>query len=210
MYSGIKRASLLNKNLTDFKRLQKLQHFFKFTILRHPLERLVSGYRNKIEPTLFGLSKKFPNPIKHDILRKYRSKEFSTWLKDGGKYNITISFSEFVNYFLDSDKRRINPHFKPFVHTCHPCQVQYDFFGNFRTYGSDVRLVSEAYGLSYSWYRNKSLHSWSQETRALLKKYYDQLSPEMKRDVLHSLEADLELYYLLYPDEKELEAFLKL
>lgn len=202
--TGIKKASLQNKNLTDFKRIGKIRDYFKFTILRHPLERLVSGFRNKIEPPLVREGGKF-NLIKQDILKKYRNRAYQVWLIADDSYQIAIQFSEFVNYFIQSDKNVINPHFKPFINTCHPCSIRYDFYGNFHNYGSDVQSVVDMFGLSFTWYRNKSLHSTSKDTRTLAKTYYDQLSHDQKLKLLHSFKEDLDFYYNLYPDERHIQ-----
>lgn len=208
--TGIKRASLLNKNLTDFKRIEKVREYFKFTILRHPLERLVSGFRNKLEPPLVGQSGKF-NLIKQDILQKHRNKEYQEWLKSDDSYHIAVQFSEFIDYFIEINKNTVNPHFKPYINTCHPCTIRYDFYGNFRNFGSDIQSIAEMFGLSFTWYRNKSLHSTSQETRALSKTYFDQLSRDPKLKLLEVLKDDLDFYYHLYPDERHVqEEFLNL
>ena len=42
----------LREGLTNEERLHQLKDYFKFIMLRNPLERLVSAYRDKIEPPL--------------------------------------------------------------------------------------------------------------------------------------------------------------
>lgn len=46
---ALKHASLLNKTLTVDQKLQRISEFYKFMIVRNPLERLVSGFKNKLE-----------------------------------------------------------------------------------------------------------------------------------------------------------------
>ena len=46
------KMSYMNINMRDTERVSKLREYFKFTMIRNPLERLVSAYRNKIEPPL--------------------------------------------------------------------------------------------------------------------------------------------------------------
>ena len=46
---ALRHASLMNKTLTDQEKSQRIKEYFKFMVVRNPLERLVSGYRNKLE-----------------------------------------------------------------------------------------------------------------------------------------------------------------
>ena len=49
---ALKKGNFAQKYLTLKSRLQHLQTHFKFMVVRNPLEGLVLGYRNKIEPPL--------------------------------------------------------------------------------------------------------------------------------------------------------------
>lgn len=202
-FKGIRRSSLLNKNLTEFQRLHKVKTYFKFTILRHPLERLLSGYRNKIEPPLYGLNEKFPNNIKREILKKIQPDMFNKWLKANGTFDVSVTFPDFVNYFIHTDKDIINPHLKPSINTCHPCKIRYTFYGNFQQFGADVKMVADYLGISYTWYRNRSLHSKGHETKSYLFSYFNQLSKFQKSQLASSLQDELEFYYSLFPLERD-------
>ena len=46
---ALQHASFLNKTLTAKEKLQRMKDYYKFVIVRNPLERLISGYRNKVE-----------------------------------------------------------------------------------------------------------------------------------------------------------------
>lgn len=199
---GLRKASLLNKTLTPDGRMERIRDYFKFMIVRNPLERLVSGYRNKIESPLIGTSTKFPNYVKREILQKYRPLDFMQWLNKGGSYNISISFPEFVQYIIDTKKELLNPHFKPMVDTCHPCRVKYHFYGNFKTYSRDARLIIDKLKTKPEYYPNRSLHRSGQETHSLLPQYYDQLTRGQRTALFRSIAEELEFYYSLYPAEK--------
>ena len=46
----LKHASLMNSSLTPSEVVNRLQTYYKFMVVRNPLERLLSAYINKIEP----------------------------------------------------------------------------------------------------------------------------------------------------------------
>lgn len=180
-----------------------IQDYYKFVIIRHPLERLVSGFRNKIEPPFNDMSVQFPNYIKLTILQRYRTAEFEKWMDSKTKHNLSVTFKEFVLYYVNSDLTKINPHLKPVIHTCHPCRVRYNFYGNFRTYSQDALMAMQRLNIDSKYYRNKSLHSSSQQTSSYLGQYYDQLSDALKVRLYSKLRQELKFYYMLYPRERD-------
>ena len=200
---GIRHASLLNSSLDKTQRLNKIRNYYKFMIVRHPLERLVSGFRNKIEPPVKEFSVRFPDYIKLAILQKYRTKEFEEWIESETKQELNVTFQEFVQYFVNADLAQINPHIKPMIYGCHPCRMRYNFYGNFQTYSEDAHMVMKHLNIDPSFYRDKSLHSASQQTRSYLRKYYDQLSDILKSRLYHKLREELEFYYSLFPRERQ-------
>ena len=183
-------------------RLSMIQDYYKFVIIRHPLERLVSGFRNKIEPPFSDMSVRFPNYIKLTILQKFRNTEFEKWMNSETKYNLSVTFEEFILYFVNSDLTKINPHLKPIVHTCHPCRIRYNFYGNFRMFSGDALMAMQHLHIDSKFYRNKSLHSSSQQTSSYLGQYYDQLSKTLKVRLYRALRDELDFYYVLYPRER--------
>lgn len=200
---GIRHASFLNKTLTNDSRTKRLTEYYKFTIVRNPLERLVSSFRNKIEPPLIGNSLKFPNYIKRQIFELYRPVVYHHWLESGGSYNISITFSEFVEYFIDSFKDHLNPHIKPFTRICHPCNIPYDFYAHFKHYSHDVTMLIDSLGMNRSYYHDKSLYaSGNDSTANLLDKYYQNLTRMQRARLYDAMRDELLFYYHLYPGER--------
>ena len=183
-------------------RLTMIQDYYKFVMIRHPLERLVSGFRNKIEPPFSDMSVRFPNYIKMTILQRYRSAEFEKWRDSKTKYNLSVTFEEFILYYVNSDLTTINPHLKPIIHTCHPCRVRYNFYGNFQMYSQDAQMAMKRLSINSDFYRNKSLHLSSQQTSNYLGQYYGRLSDVLKVRLYWKLREELEFYYALYPRER--------
>lgn len=202
---ALKHASLMNITLTQARRLKMMQTYYKFMIVRNPLERLISGYRNKIEPPLdFEKQDSFPHKLKKDILMQFQLREFLKWqhLSKTEKYNISVSFQQFVHYIIYTDVESINEHFQPSMDICHPCIVKYDFYGNFKNYSHDVQALIKKFKTNPRYYRDESLHNNGHETTHLLPHYYNQLSTREKIKLMGVLYDELAFYYTLYPSER--------
>ncbi|XP_055528656.1 carbohydrate sulfotransferase 11 isoform X2 [Wyeomyia smithii] len=112
-----------------------------FLIVRHPFERLVSAYKDKIQYAL-------PNSHHHKlgvrIIQKYRK------VIKGQPWNTQKypTFPEFVNYLLDEVRHphaEIDMHWIPVTYFCTPCFFHYDVIAKFETLQEDQSyLISVA------------------------------------------------------------------
>lgn len=201
---GIRHASFLNTSLTEEDRMVRLAEYYKFTVIRNPLERLVSSYRNKVEPPLLGHSLKFPNYLKRRIFEQYRPVVYYYWLKSGANYSISITFPEFVEYYIESLKDSLNPHIKPFTKICHPCSIPYDFYIQFSNYSRDVRMVITKVGMNMDHFYDRSLYaSANSSTAAVMSDYYQRLSRMQRARLYDVLREELLFYYHLFPAERD-------
>ncbi len=202
---ALKHASLKNATLTKVQRANMIQGYYKFMMVRNPLERLVSGYRNKIEPPLdYEKQDSFPHKIKKDILLRYRLTDYLSWqaASKPKRADLNVTFSEFVQYLIDMEKEELNEHFRPSMDICHPCLIQYDFYGNFKTFSRDAQALIKKLGMNPLYYRDESLHSPESQTAQLLQHYYDQLPSREKVKLLGAWYDELAFYYTLYPSER--------
>lgn len=200
---ALKKASLLNNTLSMNSKVMRIRTYYKFMITRNPLERLASAYRNKIKPPLSHKQKnKFEEVTKRRILEEYRYREFQEWQERGEKFNISVTFSEFVQYFIETDVMVMNEHFRPSIDICHPCVTKFDFYGNFRLLSSDVKSLVKKLETESRFYMDTSLHNSSEETSTKLQMYYSTLSHRVKVQLLGKLYDDLLFYYTLYPKDR--------
>ncbi|CAL4073730.1 unnamed protein product, partial [Meganyctiphanes norvegica] len=135
---------------TDDVKTDILDSALKFLVTRHPFERLVSAYKNKIADPLIKRHK-YQNIQKELIAQyygelpkedqpkvpsfrdfcRYVIKEVETWLEhdaQGGKY-------------------QPDQHWTPQTFICSPCNIQYDIFSDMSTMNSDAEYIGKQCGL---------------------------------------------------------------
>ena len=75
------------------------------------------------------------------ILHAYPDK-YLKWKAAHEFYPVNITFSDFIDYWVKSEKHSQN------AQLCKPCTVQYDYYGNFKTFRSDSKLLMDKIGAS--------------------------------------------------------------
>ena len=215
---GIHKISFLNESLTDEGKLKRLETYYKFVMVRNPLERLVSAYRNKIEPffaknalltdhpvvngIIFAEGEIFFENHKHFIISRYRPLDLLQWRKSRSTMRLHVSFSDFVQWIIDTKEKYLNEHFSWQLTNSQPCMVKYNFYANFKNYSRDVRLLIKHFNTSEDYFTDHDTHSATGKTRLILGHYYSQLSPELRHRLLERMYVELDFYYHLYPEEQ--------
>ena len=202
---GIQKASFLNSSLTDVERHHKVESYFKFVIIRNPLERLLSAFRDKIEKPLT-----FDEPVlskfekyKREILKQYRNRDLIVWLKQQGNFSLNVTFSEYIQWIVEfGNYPSTNEHFAPITTNSHPCRIKYNFYGNFKVYNSDMAKMSGALNVSFEYFYDKSWHDPATETKAVMESYYMQVEQQLKLQLFQYLTPELDFYYHLCPEER--------
>lgn len=139
------------------------------------------------------------------ILRKYRKAELKYWslTQKSKPFNISVTFSEFVRYVVESSIPDMNEHFQPIMDICHPCIVKYDFYVNFRNISHDVKQLIAKFRTDPRFYRDESLHNSREQTSVVMEKYYSTLSHRDKVQLLGAWYDEILFYYTLYPSERD-------
>lgn len=101
-----------------------LSAYTKFLFVRHPFERLLSAYRNKLERR-HDSSRYFQSRFGRRIVRRYRANATARSLRDGDD----VTFAEFAAFVADTRLTVFNEHWAPIDRLCRPCAVNYDFIG---------------------------------------------------------------------------------
>lgn len=119
-----------------------------FLFVRHPFERILSAFRDKLEdPSVQGkkFNEYYYNKYGRRIVMHYRREKIT-----GPSFKYP-RFHEFLEFLLNRDVRYDDEHWAPNFMTCFPCHVQYNFIGHFETLYWDVHLLANKTGLTAQW-----------------------------------------------------------
>ncbi|XP_064651980.1 carbohydrate sulfotransferase 11-like [Lineus longissimus] len=149
------RRSVRVKGNTDLKEMSlstyspkeiayRLKYYTKAILVRDPLERVLSAYRNKFN-TSNGPTSIFTNVYRPMIIRKYRP---DLRMKIIARDEVRVSLQEFIRYIthpLDfpqlESSDHMNVHWQPYITSCDPCHVRYDIIAKYETLEEDVRFI---------------------------------------------------------------------
>ena len=130
-----KKHAIGFKHITN-KLYEKKKHYYKFLFVRHPFERLISAYRNKLlQP--YSDDHYLLNTLGKQIVRTYRENSTRT--------NNTCTFAEFVEFLINKAAKKgsnsFNEHWKPQSLLCDICYTRFDFIGKYETLVEDSRII---------------------------------------------------------------------
>ena len=186
-------------------RLYALKHYFKFVMYRHPLERLVSGFRSKVERyPLMGLSENKPhfNWLRKAIFLHTHPDRYNAYLRARGKTAVNITFPDFIEYWLsEPPKLKYDEHFRSISSLCQPCRTQFTFYANFKHFDVDSQLLVAKIKARPEYLRQSYYTGLYDSTAALAPTLYAQLTQEQKIRVLKFSAQELDFFYHIFPEE---------
>ena len=109
----------------------KLSMYYKFVVVRHPLDRLVSAYKDK----LAGGNEVFEKGMGTSIIRALRANASESALKNGKG----VTFQEYITYLTNVHEN--DQHFENFQDHCHPCVIDYDYIAKLETQERDGKYI---------------------------------------------------------------------
>ncbi|XP_064114963.1 carbohydrate sulfotransferase 11-like [Macrobrachium nipponense] len=165
----------------------RLQTYRKFLFVRHPIERVVSAFRNKFEKN-YTSSAYFKKRFGVKIIKKYRQGIEPDDVPETGD---GVKFSEFISYLIDTKSEYLNEHWAPVSNMCHPCLVRFQIIGKYETLADDAEYILRLVGAPPTIHFPEVIPS---KTTALVESYVDTLTPRQKQGLIRIYENDFRIF----------------
>lgn len=113
-----------------------------FLFVRDPFERIVSGYRNKLE----GGKNTYYKTLARRIITRFRKHPIAG---GGGRGKSGPTFNEFVQYLIEQyeQKKPFDEHWAPIYSFCTPCSINFTIIGKVETFNRDSEFIIRQAGL---------------------------------------------------------------
>ncbi|KAJ1103929.1 hypothetical protein NDU88_001349 [Pleurodeles waltl] len=157
-----------------------LKNYTKVMFTRHPLQRLISAYRDKF---LYSDNEQYyKKTIASVIKTKFRKSQTLVG---------NVTFPELVRYILKWKPSHSDIHWRPMFELCDSCNIQYDFLGKFETLQEDadhvLKRIGAPKGLQFP---NVIAYANEARTSARITEKY------LKKLTSHELQRLLKIYHL--------------
>ncbi|CAG0889644.1 unnamed protein product [Darwinula stevensoni] len=174
----------------------RLQSYFKFVFVRHPIHRLISAFRNKFQLHRYN-STYFLDRYGKKIIASCRNRDSNAnqSLENGSSRNYSITFEEFVCFITDaksSKERKFNEHWQPIYELCSPCFIHYDFIGKYETLTIDAQKVLDLVKVKHL--KFPDLRSRSSTAQEIVENFMGSLSEESRQNLFQLYNDDFELF----------------
>ncbi|KAK4312897.1 hypothetical protein Pmani_015721 [Petrolisthes manimaculis] len=189
-----KMLDVLRPSFTKFEEQHKSSDYMKVVMVREPLERLLSAYRNRIQDqSINSFQARHFGPI---ILQATRDVRYSkqSLFHVNGTLKIVPTFHEFVQYLVEKlVPQEYDPHWKPIHLLCSLCNLNYTDIVHMETYDEDIHYVMRKTGLISEideGFLQKGKHEGRGNTQALLVSFYSKLEPSLLEQITQVYRRD--------------------
>ncbi|XP_050716915.1 carbohydrate sulfotransferase 11-like [Eriocheir sinensis] len=193
-----KLIEMLKATRERFQEVSRSSLFLRAVMARHPLERLLSAYKDRIEDQSHVSSQaRYYSPL---ILRHTRGHSYSRedLYNINGTLRVVPTFREFVSYLVSRPPEEYDPHWRPVSLLCGLCHVQYTAVVLTETYNEDMLYVMRASGLGQAvnatLLLKKNNNRGKGDTHQLLNDYYSTLEPPLLQQIINIYQNDFRLF----------------
>ncbi|XP_013413064.1 carbohydrate sulfotransferase 13 [Lingula anatina] len=165
----------------------RLKNYTKVLITRHPFERLVSFFREKLERAKNDI---YDPRIAGYVLRSIHKKRDVTH-KMMMEYNVT--FPEYIQYVIDT-KMHPDVHWGIQHSLCHPCSVDYEVIGRYETIVEDSNNLLKMLGIDEITYPQSDNVDFAKKTKDLVSKHFQTLKPWMIKELHTMYKTDADIF----------------
>lgn len=166
----------------------RLKKYLKFMFVRHPLERIISAFRDKFENNNIA----YQIGIGKRIINKYRNHSAGHIMQNGKG----VTFKEFAKYLIDEGKSKrtyppVDVHWATYHTLCDPCSIQYDVIGKHETLQIDANNILKMAGSDLTFPESQNKNKTNVNT---VSTYLSQLDASDKEKLWKTYEMDSEMF----------------
>lgn len=176
-------------SLNATNRERRLRSFYKWLVVRHPFDRLVSAWRDKLTMA----NSPYRKNMGRAIIQRYRWGDNN---ETRPEYKNVARFDEFVQFLYET--KRGDQHWGTYQRTCSPCSVDWDAILRTETNDEDAHFILERlprYGKGVPF-----IHSHAKNYDYLfqadkdLSEYFSRVSPEAMEYIWKQYGTDMRLF----------------
>jgi len=181
LHSIVPELFKLPAALRKYSELRNLvEKSISFSVVRHPFERLVSAYQDKVID-------------RRDKHYAYVTKKLD--FQYGG-----VNFRNFIQMILDDSERNcrspahcgLDKHWKPFISRCGYCDAPYNFIVKAESFRQDQKFLGKMANVTFA--ETESHVSSGGSTKSLAKKYFSELKTNTVKKLYHLYKVDFQLF----------------
>lgn len=159
----------------------------KFMVVRHPFERLLSAYRDKLEH-MQGKEWYYKRYGKY-ITHRYRTKQSNLTTPEP-------SFTEFLQFI--AKEKHFDEHWIPFFESCQPCSIDYDYIFKFESLNDEYNFFIAQnnlhYYLNYSMSNRGNTSPQGITNDLIAEKYFQKVPASLLLKIFEIYELDFLLF----------------
>ena len=158
-----------------------LRDYYKVIIVRDPLERLLSAYRDKFIPR--------GQPVHPHTWMDRLSKDAT------GRATTLYTFQQFLKLILKLKPGKFNGHWNRYHDHCNPCSIDYDFIGNTNQLSEEIPYILEKIHVRADELPKKTFHENKVKRPAKNRtRYYADIPRDVIKALWNVYKGDYEMF----------------